>query len=55
MSKPDQLYDPDEIALQKQVSRDRDQADLDEGRKTLEDLDRENNVFYGVGPVEIDF
>lgn len=38
-------YDPKERAREKELSRERDQQDLASGRKTQEQLRRENGVF----------
>lgn len=41
-------YDPPERAREKQASRDQDAADLASGKKTREQLRRENGMFHGL-------
>lgn len=47
-------FDPEQRAREKQASRERDEADLASGRKTREQLRRENGVF-AFPRVRIDF
>lgn len=41
----------EELVKQKQVSRDKDAEDLASGRKSVDDLRRENGIFYGIKTV----
>lgn len=41
-------YDPTQRAREKQASRDQDEADLASGKKTRDDLRRENGAFTGL-------
>jgi hypothetical protein len=43
-----ELYDPKERAKEKQASRDKDAEDLRSGKKTREDLRKENGMFHGM-------
>jgi hypothetical protein len=47
-------FDPEQRAREKQASRERDEADLASGRKTREQLRRENGAFAFLR-VRIDF
>lgn len=49
-----QIYDPAERAREKQASRDQDVADLASGKKTREQLRRENGMLYGL-TLRVDF
>ena len=42
-----ETFDPKVRAAEKQASRDQDEADLKSGRKTPEDLRKENGLFSG--------
>ncbi|MGC3998059.1 MAG: hypothetical protein QM767_11440 [Anaeromyxobacter sp.] len=49
--KPDELEnDPlfQEIQREKQAARDRDQQDVASGRRSVEEVNRRNNLFYGL-------
>lgn len=41
------VYDPADVAARKRESRDQDARDLASGRKSAEELKRENSVFHG--------
>jgi hypothetical protein len=46
--KEDGLFDPEKLRREKQLARDKDNADLREGRVTAEELRLRNGLFSGI-------